>query len=204
MKKKGYLLSLLPLFLFCGPSAKFISPDYSRPQKVAVLPTINHTVDVEGAIVFRNIFFIKLYKKKYADLLNNTRVDSLLNEAGITDGGQLGLITQQELVNLLKVDGLFYIDLLECTTTPLERGKYGTVKANFKLFSPPSHLIWEDEQEEVKKMDSTSGGLADLIGDYFAEVTAKLIIETASGWLFDHELKNEMDKLIKKSLKKLP
>jgi hypothetical protein len=206
MKKKIYLFSMLPFFLFCGPSAKFISPDYSRPQKVAILPTINHTVDVEGATVFRNIFFVKLYRKKYAELLKNTQIDSILNEAGITDGGQLGSITQQDLVMLLKADGLFYIDLLECTTTPFEPGKYGTVKANIKLFSPADQLIWEDEQEVEKTMDSDSksGFLADLMGDYLAEVTKKLVMEAASGWLFDHELKNEMDKLIDKTLKTLP
>ncbi|MCK6622220.1 MAG: DUF799 family lipoprotein [Calditrichaceae bacterium] len=209
MKKMCVLFLLAMFFITCGPSAKFLAPDYSRPRKVAILPTVNHTNDVECGIVMRNLFFVKLHKKKYAELLSNTVVDSILNEEGITDGGQLNMITREELAEILTVDGLLYIDLLKCTCTPLVPGEVGTVKANFKLYVPPSKLIWEDEREEVQELDNSSSGsggnpLADLVGSLIAETAAKLMIQAASGWLFDHELHQEMDKLIKKSLKTLP
>jgi hypothetical protein len=208
--KKIYLLFLLStLFMTCNPSSKFAAPDFSRPKKIAILPTVNHTNDVECGIVMRNLLFVKLHKKKYAELLKNTAVDSLLTEEGITDGGQLSMITREELAEILNVDGLLYIDLLECACTPFVPGEVGTVKANFKLYAPPSKLIWEDEREEVQKFDDSSSdsngnSLADMFGQFIAEATAKLIIQAASGWLFDHELKQEMEKLIKKSLKTLP
>jgi hypothetical protein len=209
MKKIYLLLLLAVIFITCSPSAKFVAPDYSRPKKIAILPTVNHTNDVEGGIVIRNLLFVKLHKKKYAELLSNTVVDSLLNEEGITDGGQLSMIAREELAEILTVDGLLYIDLLECTCTTLVPGEGGTVKANFKLYAPPSKLIWEDEREEVQKFDNSSSGssgnlLADMVGQFIAEAASKLIVQATSAWLFDHELKQEMEKLIKKSLKTLP
>jgi hypothetical protein len=189
----------------CGPSAKFMAPDYSRPQKVALLPTINQTNDVKGGIVFRNLLYKKLKKKKYANLQEISWTDATLNQAGITDGGQLPTLDPTELLEMLGVDGIIYIELVKCENTPLNLFESGKVKANFKLYIPPAKLIWEDEREQKAKSHSAKlgQGLSKFFKSYGEKVSEDLKEQAAEAWLKDHELKDEMEKLIKKSLKTL-
>ncbi len=205
MKKLSLISGLFTIFISCASSPKFIAPDYSRPQKVAILPIINQTSDVEGSIIFRNLLSKGLKTKKYANLKEIQLIDSILNEAGITDGGQLYTINQNELFEMLKVDGLFYVKLLVCESTPLDPFKTGEIKANFKLYKSPSKLIWEDERGEKAKSRSIklSDNLSDLFKSYTKKVKEDLIEQSSEAWIEDHELKEEMEKLIKKSLKTL-
>jgi hypothetical protein len=182
-----------------------MSPDYSRPQNVALLPTINQTNDVKGSIVFRNLLYKKLKKKKYAILQEISSIDSTLNQAGITDGGQLPRLDPAELFEMLRVDGLIYIELLICETTPLNIFESGKVKANFKLYTPSARLIWEDEREQKAKSRSAKlgQGLSKFFKSYGEKVSEDLKEHAAEAWLDNHELNDEMEKLIKKSLKTL-
>lgn len=100
MKKLSLISGLFTKFISCASSPKFIAPDYSRPQKVAILPTINHTSDLEGSIIFKNLLSKGLKTKKYANLKEIPMIDSILNEAGITDRGQLYNISQNELFEI--------------------------------------------------------------------------------------------------------
>jgi hypothetical protein len=186
----------LPIILFlfilisCKPSPRFISPDYKRPKRAAILPTINQTNDVKGSILIRLIFYQQMKKKKYTEILDINSVDSILNNEGITDGGQLGLISQNELFKILNVDGLFHIELLVCKTTLLDDDELGKVKVNLKLYKPESKLIWEDEREEkAKHGSSSSGGLSDMFAEYIGKTVAKAVLQGTLSWIFDHELK---------------
>jgi hypothetical protein len=148
MKKAIHLLAIM--LISCGPSAKFVSRDCEKPQIIALLPTNNQTTDVNGAIVFRNLLYEKLRDKKYAKLLDIAVVDSLLNEQGITDGGQLATIGKEELFKALFVDGLLFIDLLACDYQTLGFSETRKVEANCKLYVLPSKLAWEDERKTSK------------------------------------------------------
>lgn len=205
MKKLSLIIGMFTIFISCAPSPKFIAPDYSRPQKVAILPTINQTNDVKGSIIFRILLFKGLKLKKYADLKEIPVIDSILNVAGITDGGQLYTLSHDELFEMLKVDGLFYINLLVCESTPLDPFTTGEVKANLKLYKYPSKLIWEDERGEKEKSRSIKLGdnLSELFKSYTKKVKEDLIEQSSEAWIEDHELKDEMVKLIKKTLRTL-
>jgi len=207
--KKIILLSAI-VMVSCGPSAKFVARDYKKPQIIALLPTNNQTTDVNGAIVFRNLFYKKLEDKEYAKLLDNTVVDSLLNEQGITDGGQLAAISKEDLFKTLPVDGLLFIDLLTCDYQTLGISETRKVEATFKLYVLPSKLAWEDERkvkEGKSAVESLFGAIAnptEAVKESAKDFEKQVAAKGAKMWLMDHELKPEMEKLIKKTLKTLP
>ena len=206
MKKSYFFVLFIIALISCKPSPRFISPDYKRPARAAILPTINQTNDVKGSLLIRHIFYQQMKKKKYTDILDINSVDSILNNEGITDGGQLSLISQNELFKTLNVDGLFYIELLLCETTLLDDDELGKVKVNLKLYRPQSKLIWEDEREEKAKhgSSSSSSGLSDMFAKFIGKTVAKVVLQGTLSWILDHELKPEMDRLIKKSIKTIP
>lgn len=212
MRLRLCLLGLLLSFsiISCAPKAKFLAPVHQPPEKIAILPTINQTVDVKGGIVLRNIMYLKMTKKKYSTILENSIVDSLLNEKGITDGGQLKTMTNEELFNALNVDGVIYVDLLECEYKTLGISETRKIKANFKLYDRPSRLMWEDE----KKVDhgksaagSIFGAILNPVGtlkESAQDLGGQLALKAVKGWLLDHELKAEMEETLDKSLATLP
>ena len=206
--KRFYLLLLFTAG--CGPFAKFISPDFTRPEAIAILPTINQTTDVDGAIVFRNLLFLAMQDEDYTVLLENEQVDSLLNLEGITDGGQLESVENQELFDILGVDGLLFIELLTCEYKTIGISETRKIEANFQLYKPPSQLIWEDERE-VDKGKSAFGAIFGFLSnpketlkvsseDFKKQVAAKGV----KMWLLEHELKPEMEEVINKTIQTLP
>ena len=201
---------LLLLFFSCAEQAKFLAPDFTVPERIAILPTINYTSDVKGGIVIRHLFYEELADKEYCQLVDTDLIDSLLNLEGITDGGQISTVEDSALHRILRSDGLLYITLLECEYQTIGISSTKKVKANFQLFTPVHHLIWEDERavEEGKSwMETLFEALADPgkavdkslhdLGDQVKEKAAKM-------WLEEHELKDQMMEIIEKTLKTLP
>ena len=198
------------LFWGCLPQAKLLAPDYVRPKRVAILPTVNNTTDVKGGIVIRHLLYEELDEEDYFQLVHPDLIDSLLNLEGITDGGQLSTISDSSMQQILSADGLLYLTLLECEFSTIGVSSKRIVKANFKLYNANHHLIWEDERE-VDKGKSTFDTIFGVLID--PEKTAKESLEdfgkqtgekAVKMWLTEHELKDEMLEIIKNSLETLP
>lgn len=204
------LTAILFLCFSCAPPAKFLAPNFEKPERVAILPAINQTTDVAGGIVFRNLLYKKLMDKEYTRVIPNNHVDSLLNLQGITDGGQLVAIKDEELFRVLGVDGLIYLELLECTYQSLGISETRHVKTNLALKLYPGNKIWEDEREikEGKSIFQTIfSGILDPIGTLSQtaqDLTLQYTIKGLNMWLLDHELKPEMDEIINTSFNTLP
>ncbi len=198
------------LFWACLPQAKFLAPDYIKPSRVAILPTINNTTDVKGGIVIRHLLFEELEDEDNFQLVQPDLVDSLLNLEGITDGGQLSTIPDSLMHTILSADGLLYLTLLECEFSTIGVSSTRIVKANFKLYNGDHHLIWEDEREVDKgksTFDTILGALTnpaqaakESIEDFGKQTGEKAV----KMWLTEHELKDEMLEIIKNSLETLP
>jgi hypothetical protein len=204
------LIAILFICLSCVPPAKFLAPKFEKPEIIAILPTINQTTDVEGGIVFRNLLYEKVKDEKYTRLITNRNVDSLLNLEGITDGGQLSTIKDEELFNILNVDGLMYVELLECTYQSLGIKETRHVKANLILKLYPGTKIWEDEREiKVGKsiFQTIFAGIVDPIGTFketAQDLGEEYAVKALKMWLLDHELRPEMEEIIDVSVKTLP
>jgi hypothetical protein len=180
------------------------------PQQIAVLPTINQTTDVLGGLVFRNLFYLELNEEYSAYLIPIEIVDTLLNEEGITQGGQLAAVENHELFQILKADGLIFIELLACDYQTLGISETRRVKAHFTLIAPPAKTRWDFEYEvdEGKSVVDTFLGLLgdpksalkDTAEDFGRQVAHK----GGRMWLLKHALKPEMDKVIEEAIDDLP
>jgi hypothetical protein len=180
------------------------------PDRIAVLPTINQTTDVLGGIVFRNLFYLDLMEDYSAYLIPLENVDTLLNEEGITQGGQLAAVENQELINILKADGLLYITLLACDYQTLGISETRRVKAHFTLITTLNDSLW-DVEYEVDQGKSAADTFFGLLGDpkSFLKDTAEdfgrqLARKGGRMWLLTHPLKPEMDIVIDDAVDDLP
>lgn len=192
-------LNLMLLFFIFGcwsipslpPDPKFIAEDYKKPSRIAVLPMNNQTVDTEAPPIFREILFRYLNRTDYAIISPTIEVDSLLNEEGITDAGQLSAINNEELFKIFNVDGLIYNDLLDCEIFALPPFSNPRIKVNLKLVTPPAKKQWESEL-----LESTG------VGGLFSGIWTRAAYGIAG--LDDHPLMAQMDDIIIKSLKGIP
>jgi len=180
------------------------------PDRIAVLPTINQTTDVLGSIVFRNLFYLELMKEYSAYLIPLEKVDTLLNEEGITQGGQLAAIENQELIQILKADGLLYITLLACDYQTLGISETRRVEAHFTLISSLNDSLWDFEYE-VDQGKSVADSFLGLLGDpkSFLKDTAEdfgkqLAQKGGRMWLLSHPLNPEMNIVIEEAVDDLP
>jgi hypothetical protein len=180
------------------------------PERVAVLPTINQTTDVLGGIVFRNMFYLELEKDYSPYLIPLGIVDTLLNEEGITQGGQLAAIESTELFQILRADGLLFIELLACDYQTLGISETRRVKVHFTLITPPQEKRWEFEYEvdEGKSVVDTFLGLLgdpkSILKDTAEDFGRQLSNKGGRMWLLKHPLKPEMDKVIEEAIDDLP
>lgn len=97
----------------CASPLTELSPDYAklRPTRIAVLPAMNETVDLDAPIVFRILARAELADKGYAPI-GFDQIDEALRTRGIEEGGQIESLTSQEIGDLLGVDGLLYIRVM--------------------------------------------------------------------------------------------
>lgn len=210
MRPGSIIIAWLLFCPACQPQAKFLAPDYIKPDRVAILPTINHTTDVKGGIVIRHLLYEEMEDKDEFRLIPPDLIDSLLNLEGITDGGQLTTMPDSAMQRILSADGLLYLDLLECQFSTIGISSTRIVKVNFKLYTADHHLLWEDERE-VDKGKSVFDTLIEALSDpgkaaqesieEFGKDTGEKAVKM---WLTEHELKDEMLEIIKNSLETLP
>jgi hypothetical protein len=212
MKLKHRFIILIWLIFLgaCLPQAKFLAPDYARPGRVAILPTINQTTDVSGGIVIRNLLYEELEDEETFALLHPLQIDSLLNLEGITDGGQLSSMADSTLQRILVADGLLYITLLECEFSSIGISSTRIVRVNFKLYTADHNLLWEDEREVDKGksvVETVIGMLVDpetTVEESVEDFGEQMGEKAMKMWLTEHELKDEMLEIIHNSIDTLP
>ena len=103
------------------------------PTTIAILPFTNETADVGVQGFARYSLFVQLQNKGY-NCMDLASVDSILNDIGITEGGQLETVTLEELGKELGADGIIYGNVL--TAKRIMAGVYfkKEFSANDKLF----------------------------------------------------------------------
>lgn len=217
---KLFLLFILLIFIGCTPKEDFVlkaTPSIS-PAKLAILPINNNTNDVAGGFVFRGVVYNNFEQNNHEyDIQDTKKTDKLLNEAGITDGGQLRFLRPIELAEILGVDGLLYIDLdeLDFMTYPYYHTR--SVKGTFLLYNFEK-LIWVKPIRVAIKyfgvssaLNTVSGavnGDSDKLNDGMTQAGIDIAIHqgvkyaTIAG--FDHELAPEMALVSKKLSSVIP
>jgi hypothetical protein len=127
----------------CAPATHGYKVDsFQSPLPVAVLPVNNMSNDLKAGQMFRELFKNSLQDLGYAVAKNND-VDYLLQQNGLTDGGQLTNIPPEKLCGMLGVDAVFIGNLEKANQ--LTTGIYNKkeVRASMKLYRR-SDLLWYD------------------------------------------------------------
>lgn len=140
-------LWLFALLAGCSLGPSYIIKDFTPPQTLAVLPFTNETNDIEAPGIVRKILMEILPRHGYAPL-DAEQVDKILKEKfGITDGGQLGSVSPQDLGKALAADGILYGNVLSFQDLPLGYVRKKTVKIYLKILDPKTGaLLWEDQK----------------------------------------------------------
>lgn len=218
MKKLFILLTTIIIFNACSSTRVRLVPQGGKPPaKLAVVIPNNETNDLLGGYVLRNLFHKELVRiggKGYI-IQPRKKTDKLLNEAGLTDGGQIDhVFTPLEVCQILGVDGLVYIDIEEIgiKILPFYHSRY--IVANYRLYNF-NRLVWQkpvnitNRVVEIKKAINTISDISN--GDYDkaaqkvgtsvgVQIAAKVIIATA----FDHELKPELILNMQQAVSSIP
>ena len=209
MKNSFYFVVLLSQILLLS-SCMRQRAQFNMPQQIAILPTVNQTTDVLGGLVFRYMFYEALLEKYPAKFVAIETVDTLLNEEGITDGGQLAAIENNDLFQILDADGLLFIELTACDYKTLGISETRRVGARFALLGMHADTLWQfkhevDEGKSVfdtffQILEDPKKGLKDTAED----LGEQLAIKGAKMWILNHPLKPEMDAVIEETIDSLP
>jgi len=144
---KPKFLFLFPLFLLtaaCAAPLSNLESNYAalKPTRIAVLPAMNETADLDGPVVFRILAAAELADKGYA-LIDPARVDEALAQRGIQEGGQIEMLTPQEVGDLVGADGLLYVKVMSYGR---QMGVHIKMEGSFTLVSSKSgQKIWYSE-----------------------------------------------------------
>ncbi len=113
------------------------------PETIAILPFANETADVGIQEFARYSLYMRLQSKGY-NCMDLASVDSILNNMGITEGGQLETVTLDELGKELGADGIVYGNVL--TAKRIMAGIYfkKEFSAEYKLYRYPDGANYWD------------------------------------------------------------
>ena len=181
----------------CATTIKggYKADSFQSPLPVAVLPVNNMSNDLKSAQMFRELFKNSLQDLGYA-VAKNGDVDYLLQQNGLTDGGQLTNIDPERLCQMLGVDAVFIGNLEKASQ--MTTGVYNKkeVRATMKLFRR-SDLLWADTAQATARDIGITG---QAIGDAFVKRAAGKALSKFNG----HPLLMLTEQMIYSLQKKLP
>jgi hypothetical protein len=143
---KTVSLVVLSFFIFsCGPSHYSIAFKKVDLQEktLAVLPFDNESVDFDATPIFRHAIYNYLGSRGFKRI-SLKRVDEILAEQGILEGGEVHLFTPEELGELLGVDYLLYGTVTDFNTKYMVVYSSINVEGRFELYDTVNgEKVWE-------------------------------------------------------------
>jgi len=204
-KNNKVIFLLLCLILFTivscgGGSIKFFyhDPLFSKPMSIAVLPFANNTTDLPAGELTRILFAAGMMEKGY-EVLDYDKTNEILNNLGITDGGQLGSISETELQGKLGVQGLVYGTLLEAAYTTKGVMSKKSITLHVKIVNNGKR-VWEGEKNAK---DSSIGNLMNPLKGLASQVANKTF-EKAFAKYKGHPLDAFAEAVVVKLQEKIP
>lgn len=216
-KISGWKLFLISIFLIltaCAAPLYELIPDYAalKPTRIAVLPVLNETSDLDAPIVFRLLARAELADKGYA-LINFDRIDDTLQQQGIQEAGQIEALTPREIGELIGADGLLYVRVINYGR---QVGVHLKMEGSFTLVdSKTGRKLWYSELGVSEDIVLEGGAVAlgaELIGGkdarrkavktYLAARQAR--IARAGAKFRAHPLRREVLRVITIDMDKIP
>ena len=212
-------LFIFPIFLLaaaCAAPLSNLDSNYAalKPTRIAVLPAMNETADMDAPVVFRILAAAELADKGYA-LIDSVRIDEALAEKGILEGGQIEALTPQQIGDLVGADGLLYVKVMNYGR---QVGVHLKVEGSFTLVSSKSgQKIWYSELSVSDDIVLQGGALmlgAQLLGgkdrstqdrimkEYVAYRKAR--VDRAVAKFQSHPIRREVFRVINIDMEKIP
>ena len=172
------------------------------PTTIAILPFTNETADVGVQGFARYSLFVQLQNKGY-NCMDLASVDSILNDIGITEGGQLETVTLEELGKELGADGIIYGNVL--TAKRIMAGIYfkKEFSANYKLFRHNDGAQYWDATH-LSKESRIVLNPADILKTAFDEMVKEITLDTITKLFKSHPLREHIDTVSRVCLKSFP
>lgn len=169
-QKFKWLLLIITLMWLAGcatPQSLVVPSNPSNPiKRVAILPMLDNSDDVEAVNRIREDFYNRLGRYHY-DIQPLAETNELLNfQMGITMGKQYDMATPQEIGKTLGVDGVFYGYLLDFEDVTVGVSNIYSVRMGWKLVDTKTGKITWGKGVAVRRTESVGGVAA--LGDLAA------------------------------------
>lgn len=216
---KAKVLFLFPVFLLaaaCAAPLSNLDSNYAalKPTRIAVLPAMNETADLDAPVVFRILAAAELADKGYA-LIDSARIDQALAQRGIQEGGQIEALTPQEIGELVGADGLLYVKVMSYGR---QVGVHLKMEGSFTLVNSKSgQKIWYSELSMSDDIVMEGGAVmlgAQLLGGKDKSTQDKIMkeylayrkagIERAVAKFRSHPIRREVFRVITIDMEKIP
>ena len=211
-----FLFSLFLLTAACAAPLSNLDSNYAalKPTRIAVLPAMNETADLDAPVVFRILAAAELADRGYA-LIDPARVDEALAQRGIQEGGQIESLTPQEIGDLLGADSLLYVKVMSYGR---QLGVHIKMEGSFTLVNSKSgQKIWYSELSVSDDIALQGGALllgAQLLGGRDKSTQDKIMkdymdyrkarTDRAVAKFRSHPIRREVFRLINIDMEKIP
>lgn len=193
-----FVLLFFFLFFGCAIKPRVLVPNYVPPQKVAVLPMTNQSNDLRGPEYVRQEFVHSLETLGYNIQPISETDETLRTKYGITEGGQLGSLTPDQIGKVLGVEAIIYCDLIDFKFINIGVYQNKFVEANFRMVDPKTGtVLWEDQRKASRKQIQTDMKEA-------TKTFARGLAERALGNMLNLPLEEQVRAVVRRALSTLP
>ncbi|MCG6910963.1 MAG: DUF799 family lipoprotein [Deltaproteobacteria bacterium] len=154
---------MLALMVGCAMPMPKPSGDPGNPLKrIAVLPLVNDTNDVDAPEMVRERLVSALERRMYnvQPLAETNQI--LVDQLGITMGGQLEMAESKLLAEKLGVEGLFFGELMDFSETTTGVYNSRNVRGRFRLVNALDDSVFWHNGIGVKSQDTHGGTAGDV------------------------------------------
>lgn len=207
MQKYGFKILVLIIIICsvtilisaCTSSSNLVKDaSFKEPMPMVILPFENLSLDLPAGELMRLFFYIGLKEKGY-EVKDITETDSLLNLLGITDGGQLNSVNDDQLQEKLNSKAFLYGKLIEATYSTIGIKKTKKVTCSIRIVADGKE-IWNDQETHD---ESGYGNLLNPVGSIMQQVVDKQFEKMFSAYA-GHPLEEILEIVAYKIQDKMP
>jgi hypothetical protein len=130
------------------------------PQRIAILPVYNETIDIDAPHLFYAILTRELAQKDYYIVPPTIALEMLSEEKNVREAGQMNAYSIREIGDLLHADAILLVTLTDWSAKYLAVLSTVTVSARFRLVDVKSGaLLWETTATRAKGSGARTDGL---------------------------------------------
>ena len=158
-----------------GAKVKYVKPDFSAPDFVAMLPADNHSNDMMAPRAMIGSVASGLIGMGYFPISSPVQ-DEILRGMGLTDGGQINAFKLTDIAAKLGSLGLVKTQIDDFRKINIGFYISPNVEGTVALYDAGGEKLWEINSKWTKKKfnlnpsDALTAGLSDLAGDVIAKM----------------------------------